>query len=88
MAEKRLGQLEMALGDRMWLVGEDFTVADLMMASVLKVARGLELLDKHPTLSAYQGRCLDRPAYRKAVSEQCATIAQHQMADMQFDHVE
>lgn len=88
MAEKRLAQLEAALGKRQWLVGDSFTVADLMMASVLKAARELGLLDSHPKLSAYQDRCLDRPAYRKAVADQCATVAEHVMADMRYDAVE
>lgn len=88
MAGKRLGELEAALGQREWLVGDDFTIADLMMASVLKIARGLDLLKGHPTLVAYLDRCLDRPAYRKAVADQCATIEQHEMADMRFGEVE
>jgi glutathione S-transferase len=88
MAEKRLSELETALGDRQWLVGSSFTVADLIMGSVLKIARGLDLLKDHSRLAAYQDRCLDRPAYKKAVADQCATIAQHEMADMRFGDVE
>jgi glutathione S-transferase len=88
MAEKRLSQLEAALGDRQWLVGDAFTAADLIMASVLKIARGLDLLKSHQTLAAYQDRCLDRPAYKKAVADQCATIEQHKIADMRFNEVE
>ena len=86
-AEKRLGQVEAALGDRSWLVGDDFTIADLMMGSVLLIARRLDLMTDHPALAAYQDRCLDRPAYRKAVADQRATIARHEMADMRFDEV-
>jgi glutathione S-transferase len=86
-AEQRLAQFETALGDRQWLVGDGFTIADLMMASVLKIARGLDLLDRHPTVAAYQSRCLDRPAYRQAIADQCATIKQHKMADMRYDEV-
>lgn len=88
MAGQRLRELEVALGDRQWLVGGSFTIADLMMASVLKIARGLDLLKRHPALVAYQDRCLDRPAYKKAVVDQCATIEQHEMADMRYDQVE
>ena len=84
IADKRLGQLRAALGDRRWLVGDAFTVADLTMASVLKIARELRLLDPYPTLLAYQDRCLDRPAYREAVAEQRAEIASHDMADMKY----
>ena len=88
MAQKRLGQLATALGERQWLVGDSFTVADLMMASVLKPARNLGLLDELPTLVAYQERCLDRPAYKKAVADQQAAIAEHEMADMKYDEAE
>lgn len=84
-AHKRLREVATALGSRAWLVGADFTIADLMMASVFKIARGLKLLDEHPMLMAYQDRCLDRPAYRRAVADQCATIEQHQMADMRYE---
>ena len=87
MAEKRLSELETALGGRQWLVGENFTIADLVMASVLKIARGLKMLESHPRLVAYQDRCLDRPAYHKAIADQCATIERHTMADMHFDEV-
>lgn len=84
-AEQRLSQLEIALQGRQWLVGDAFTIADLMMASVLKIARRLDLLKSHPELVSYQDRCLDRPAYRKAVADQRATIDSHEMADMRFE---
>ncbi len=84
-ATQRLEQLQTALGERTWLVGDTFTIADLMMSSILKIARRLDLLAGFPTLLAYQDRCLDRPAYRKAVADQCATIDDHEMADMKFD---
>ncbi|MET0286336.1 MAG: glutathione S-transferase family protein [Polyangiales bacterium] len=83
-AAERLEQLRDALGERQWLVGDAFTVADLMMASVLKIARGLHLLDPYPALLAYQDRCLDRPTYKKAVADQRATIAAHEMEDMKY----
>lgn len=88
MAKKRLGQLATALGDRRWLVGDEFTVADLMMGSVLKIARSLDLMAECPKLATYQSRCLDRPAYREAVAEQRETIARHEMSDMKFDQLE
>ena len=85
MAEQRLSDVQTALGDRPWLVGERFTVADLLMASVLKIARSLDVLAGVPALAAYQERCIDRPAYRKAIDDQCATIAAHEMKDMQYE---
>lgn len=87
IAHTRLGQLEAALANRPWLVGDRFTIADLMMGSVLRIAHRLGLLDRHPSLAAYHDRCLDRPAFRKAVADQCETIQSHRMADMRYDQV-
>lgn len=87
ISHKRLGQLEAALGERQWLVGDHFTVADLMMGSVLRIAQRLGLLESHAVLLAYHDRCLDRPAFREAVAEQCATIDRHGPADMRYDDV-
>jgi glutathione S-transferase len=84
-AKLRLGQLEDALGDRQWLVGDSFTVADLMMASVLKIARNLDLLGAYPRLVAHQDRCFERPAYQRAIEAQCATIAALDRKDMKYD---
>ena len=86
-AKKRLEQLAEALGNREWLVGDQFTIADLMMGSILKIADGLKLMATLPTLAAYHARCLDRPAYRAAIAEQCEAIAQHHMSDMKYDEV-
>lgn len=86
-AEKRLGELEASIGHRNWLVGEDFTIADLMMASVLKIARNLDLLEGFPSLSRYQDRCLDRPAYRQAVDDQLKDIKRHSVDHMRYDQV-
>jgi len=83
-ARKRLGELARGLGERRWLVGEDFTIADLMMSSVLKIARSPDLLAEFPPLRAYQDRCFDRPAYRKAIADQCAAFERHSAEDMKF----
>ncbi len=84
MAGQRLAELEQALGDREFLVGDRFTIADLMMASVLKIARALDLLTPLPRLDAWQARICDRPACRKAIADQCADFAHHTEKDMHF----
>lgn len=88
MARTRLDQLETALRGRAWLVGDDFTIADLMMGSVLRIAGKLGLLKDYRDLAAYHDRCLDRPACRDAVAEQCATIEQHDISDMRYKEAE
>lgn len=82
---RRLQQLSEALGDRTYLVGDSFTIADLMTASVLKIVGHTDLLDGFPNLAAYRNRCFERPAYRKAIADQCADIARHTASDMKYE---
>jgi glutathione S-transferase len=84
-ASQRLGKLSASLGDREYLVGDAFTAADLMLASVLRVADHAELLAAYPNLSAYRARCLERPAFRKAVADQRRDIEAHGPEDMGWD---
>ena len=69
----RLADLEAALGDKVWLCGE-FTVADLMMVSVLGGLRGTGELDAFPRLAAYIARGEGRPAHRKAMADHLAVF--------------
>ena len=62
----RLDRLSAALGDKDYLEG-DFTVGDLAMATVLRIADGTELVSGRPSLAAYQNRCLARPALRGTI---------------------
>lgn len=74
--ETRLVDLQARLGDRPWLEGEDFTVGDLMMVSVLGGLRGTGLLDRFPGLAAYVARGEGRPAHRKAMADHLAVFRQ------------
>lgn len=69
--DTRLTQLEAVLAGRTWLAADRFTVADLLMADVLRVpkvrARGVR-----PASEAYVARVTDRPAFRKAHADQLA----------------
>jgi glutathione S-transferase len=84
-ATGRLGKLSASLGDRVYLVGDAFTAADLMLASVLRVADHADLLAAYPNLCAYRARCLERPAFRKAVADQRRDIDAHGPEDMGWD---
>ena len=84
LAAERLAAVEAALAGRDWLAADEFTLADLMMASVMKIAASLDLLGEFPRLRDWQARCLDRPAYREAIAEQMADFAGHGPADMRW----
>ncbi len=68
---KRLGQMERVLSEQEWLVAERFTVADLLMADVLRVSKVRAFGDR-PATEAYVARITDRPAFKKARADQLA----------------
>ena len=67
---RRLNELAVAMQDREYLVGDRFTVADLMMSTVLDQLRETGLTEKVPAVAAWHERCHARPAYKKALSDQ------------------
>jgi glutathione S-transferase len=72
--ESRLDHMERVLKERQWLVADSFTVADLLMADVLRVAK-LRSFGDRPAAEAYVARVTDRPAFRKAHADQMAHFA-------------
>lgn len=69
----RLERLEAVLAAREWLAAGRFTIADLLMADVLRVKKVRAVLS--PVLEAYVARVTDRPAFRKAHADQLAHFA-------------
>jgi glutathione S-transferase len=72
--KSRLADLEAALGAKTWLDGDEFTVGDLMMISVLGGLRRTAELAEFPRLAAYVARGESRPAHRKAMADHMATF--------------
>lgn len=70
-ARGRLANLSKWLEGKDYLEGE-FTAGDLMMTTVLRIARHTSLLDEFPILSEYQKRCETRPAFQRALDAQMA----------------
>ncbi len=66
--KRRLGALADALGERDYLEG-GFTAGDLMMATVLRIARHTDLVEE-AGLGDYLRRCEARPAFEKALAGQ------------------
>ena len=64
--------LEQGIGDREWILGDDFTAADVMLGSSAVFLRAFDMLPASPSLEAYADRCLARPAYVKALEIQDA----------------
>jgi glutathione S-transferase len=72
--EMRLAQLEKVLSEREWLAAGRFTVADLLMADVLRVSKVRAFGDR-PVTEAYVTRVTDRAAFKKARADQLAHFA-------------
>lgn len=66
----RLSRLDAVLASRDWLAAGRFTVADLLMADILRVKKLRAALGPYPALAAYTERTLARPAFRKAHQDQ------------------
>ncbi len=54
------------LGHQPYLLGEQFSAADIMVGGTLAWASFMGLLDGQPTLGAYVERLVQRPAYQRA----------------------
>jgi len=70
----RLEQLERVLNEREWLASGRFTVADLLMADVLRVP-DVRAIGDRPATERYVARVTDRPAFKKAHADQLALYA-------------
>lgn len=73
----RLRQLADALGKRQHLVADRFTVADLIMVTVLRIADSLDLLDDVPDLRGYVSLHTARPAFARALDGQLTPFRQN-----------
>jgi glutathione S-transferase len=71
---ERLGRLSHWLGDKDHLEVR-FTIADLMMTTVLRNVRHTAIVAEHPNLAEYQARCEARPAFQRALDAQLADFA-------------
>lgn len=69
--DSRLAHLETVLAGRDWLAAGRFTVADLIMADVLRVSK-VRAHGDHPATEAYIERVTARPAFLKARADQIA----------------
>jgi len=78
----RLQHMEKALAGREWL-GGTFSVADILMADVLRLVDRFDGLAEYPACRDYVARATARPAFVKAHADQMAHFAaadEHQRA--------
>lgn len=66
-AHRVLGGVERRLEGREWIACEQFTVADILLACVLREIRKTNLMENHPRTRSYYSRALERPAWKKTL---------------------
>ncbi len=64
--ERVLETLAQELGGADFIMGRQFTMADLMIASGLRFGMFFKLIEPGPVFEAYVRRCTDRPAFNRA----------------------
>jgi len=70
----RLAHLEPVLVKRDWLAGR-FSIADILMADVLRLVDRFDGLKPYPACSRYLAQATARPAFVKALADQMAHFA-------------
>jgi glutathione S-transferase len=73
--ETRLKRVAEALGKNEWLAGP-FSIADIMMVTVLRNLDHTDILTAFPTLAAYKARGEARPAFRQALADQAKGLGE------------
>ncbi|EQB13975.1 MAG: hypothetical protein K0R64_1784 [Novosphingobium lindaniclasticum] len=74
LVEARLAAVQTALSEAEWLAGS-FSIADIVMVTVLRILDHTAILQGYPVLAAYKTRGEDRPAFRRALAEQLESYA-------------
>ena len=57
------------LAGRTWILGEQFSAADVMLGSSAVFMRMFEMLPETKNIGAYADRCMARPAFQKATEK-------------------
>ncbi len=68
LAGRWLGGLERRLESRTWIACAEFTVADMVMAGVLRSIRKSDLMEPFAKLNDYYKRCFARPAWERTLT--------------------
>ena len=76
-ARLKLKRVSDWLGDQACLEGDEFTIGDLMMVSVLRGLRHTDIVAEFPNLHAYQARGEARPAFERALADQMANYCEN-----------
>lgn len=72
--DELLETLEQGIGDGPWLLGERFTMADVILGATLRWMLMFGMMDKRPSFIAYVQRLDERPACQRAAARNAAIV--------------
>jgi glutathione S-transferase len=73
--DRAMAALENAMKPGPWLLGNDFTAADLFIASSLNFGMMFGMIDKRPPFVAFVERATARPAFKRAQEIEAKEVA-------------
>lgn len=75
MAHSRLNVLEQLFADKAYLLGEDFTYPDILMAAALCQIQHTDLLESFPKVTTYLRNCFGRQAWARCFDQYTRRLA-------------
>jgi glutathione S-transferase len=75
--ETMLRAIDTALAGRMFLLGDTFSMADVIFGGTVRYMVRFKLIDASPVVAAYLARIGDRPALQRADARNAAVMAEH-----------
>jgi len=67
--DSMLNTLSQGVKDQPWLLGNQFTAADVLVGSTVYFLKKFGIMPESDVLEAYLERCLARPAYQTALAK-------------------
>ncbi|HET7541324.1 MAG TPA: glutathione S-transferase [Polyangiaceae bacterium] len=78
--EEMLNAIEFAIGDREFLLGASFSMADVIFGGTLRYMLRFKMIEPRSTFTAYTDRLAARPALQRADARNAAVIQERGLA--------
>lgn len=75
--ESMVKTMESALAGKTFLLGDTFSMADVIFGGTLRYMLRFQMLEPRPTFTAYVARLDERPALKRADARNAAVMAEH-----------
>ena len=75
--ETMLDATEAAIGAGPWLLGDRFTMADVILGGTLRFMLTFKMIEPRPAFNGYVQRLDARPAFQRSVARNAAVAAEH-----------